>query len=365
MPASDVPGEWASPTQPFPTKPAPFARQSFTEKDINPYLPTAERDAIAARMKTMRNDGLFTPPSFEGSIQIPGHNGGANFGTLGRRSGAWRVLHRVEGAARRSSASRCPVRCSRRRGARRRTDGAHDHAAAEGGDDDAGQGAGGESGRGRRAFPSPYEFMNTYSFGAAAIGPPWSEMVAYDLNTGDIKWRIPTGSVTGPADMKMPENTGFHFPRNAPLVTSGGLVFLATGGERKVRAYDRDNGRVLWTRDLPSGSEGMPASYDVNGRQFVVFPVATATSQFMANYNQPPRGAGAGPAAAPPAPAPAPGAPPRRLPRRALAVVVEAGVVDVVARPLRHPVHTSRSRCRRSSGARSRRDVRGTRPSAL
>jgi quinoprotein glucose dehydrogenase len=98
--------------------------------------------------------------------------------------------------------------------------------------------------------------------------------------------------------MKMPGNTGFAYPRNAPLVTGGGLVFLATGGERKVRAYDRDNGKELWVRDLPSGSEGMPATYEVNGRQFIVFPVATAGGQFMANYNQPPRGAGPGPEAA-------------------------------------------------------------------
>jgi hypothetical protein len=90
-------------------------------------------------------------------------------------------------------------------------------------------------------------------------------------------------------------------------------VFLATGPERRVRAYDRDNGRELWVRDLPSGSEGMPASYEVSGRQYIVFPVATAGGSFAANFNQPPRGAGPGPGGAG-APAggaaPAPGAPP-------------------------------------------------------
>jgi hypothetical protein len=163
-------------------------------------------------------------------------------------------------------------------------------------------------------FASPYEFMNTFSFGASAIGPPWSRMTAYDLNTGEIKWQIPTGSVSAPPEMNMPKDTGAHFPRNGPLVTAGGLVFFATGPERKVRAYDRDNGRELWVRDLPSGSEGMPATYEVNGRQYVVFPVATAGGNFAANFNQPPRGAGPGPggAAAPAgrgAAAP-PGAPP-------------------------------------------------------
>ena len=81
VPQSDVPGEFTSATQPFPTKPVPFARQSFTEKDINPFLPAAERQALAERFKYLRNEGLFTPPSFEGSISMPGHNGGANFQT--------------------------------------------------------------------------------------------------------------------------------------------------------------------------------------------------------------------------------------------------------------------------------------------
>ncbi len=81
VPQSDVPGEHASATQPFPTKPAPFARLTFAEKDINPYLPAADREVLVQRFKALRNDGLFTPPSFEGSISMPGHNGGANFAT--------------------------------------------------------------------------------------------------------------------------------------------------------------------------------------------------------------------------------------------------------------------------------------------
>src|SRR6185295_12154806 len=81
VPQSDAPGEQSSPTQPFPTKPAPFARQTFSEKDINPYLPAEERAALVQRFRSLRNEGLFTPPSFEGSISMPGHNGGANFAT--------------------------------------------------------------------------------------------------------------------------------------------------------------------------------------------------------------------------------------------------------------------------------------------
>ena len=76
-----------------------------------------------------------------------------------------------------------------------------------------------------------------------AAAPPWSEMVRYDLNTGDIVWRIPTGVQEAPPEYDIPNNTGVQFPRNAPLVTAGGLIFLATGPERKMHAYDRDNGQ--------------------------------------------------------------------------------------------------------------------------
>ena len=102
-----------------------------------------------------------------------------------------------------------------------------------------------------------------------------------------------------------------QFPRNAPLVTAGGLIFVAVGPEKKVHAYDRDNGKELWQAVLPNGSEGMPATYEVNGRQFLVLPVAQPTGTFPMTFNTVAaaggRGAGA-PAAA--APAPAAGGPP-------------------------------------------------------
>src|SRR5262249_50811371 len=68
-------------TQPFPTAPPPFARQSFTEKDINPHASPEDQAKLRELFKTVRNDGLFTPPSMQGSIELPGHNGGANWGS--------------------------------------------------------------------------------------------------------------------------------------------------------------------------------------------------------------------------------------------------------------------------------------------
>ena len=304
VPQTDVPGEWTSPTQPFPTKPAPFAKQSFTEKDINPYLPKEAQDELRARLRTYRNEGLFTPPSFEGSVQMPGHNGGANFGTsaVDPDRGEFYIVHK-------SLPTMIRISLPATAGAR-----------------GAGGGGGGRGGgtalvtpeqkaelmakakalvdaaKGERVeFTSPVSFMNINFAGGAmtAAAPPWSEMVKYDLNTGDIVWRIPTGVQEAPPEYNIPGNTGVQFPRNAPLVTAGGLIFLATGPERKVRAYDRETGKELWVHSLPNGAEGMPATYQVNGRQFVVLPVAQPNATFPATF----RPAGAAAAAGGSAPA--------------------------------------------------------------
>jgi quinoprotein glucose dehydrogenase len=131
---------------------------------------------------------------------------------------------------------------------------------------------------------SPYEFMNQNSRNMSAAGPPWSEMIAYDLNTGEIRWRIPTGTVLAPPELEIPPNTGSHFPRSGPLVTAGGLVFFATGSDRRFRAYDRDNGHEVWSMELLVASEGMPATYEIRGRQFIVVPVAAGGGMFAARF---------------------------------------------------------------------------------
>ena len=299
VPQSDIPGEYSSPTQPFPTKPAPFARQSFTVKDINPYLPAAERQALAERMKYLRNDGLFTPPSFEGSISMPGHNGGANFATsaVDPARGEMYVVSKALPTVDRIALPAPPGAGGR----------------GGGGGGPGGGGGGGPiitpeqkaemikqaqalldaakaKGETHVRLPSPYEFMNVNSLSMSAIGPPWSEMTAYDLNTGDVKWRVPTGTVLAPPELGIPPNTGSHFPRSGPLVTAGGLVFFATGSDRRFRAYDRDSGKEVWSFELPAASEGMPATYEVNGQQFIAVPVAAGTGQFAARFG------GAGPA---------------------------------------------------------------------
>jgi quinoprotein glucose dehydrogenase len=269
VPKSDLPGEYASPTQPFPTKPAPFAVQSFTARDINPFLPELERKVLQEKLATSRNEGLFTPPSFAGSIGMPGHNGGANWasaavdpvnGELYIVSKNLPVMLRAELSDQEPTARTVngpvvsPEQAATALAAAKET-----------------------AAKGPVRYVVPYDFMRSPTNGMAAIGPPWSHITAYDLNTGEIKWRVPDGSTTGP---NIPPDSGAHFPRGAPLVTAGGLVFVATAQDRMLRAYDRDTGSVLWARQLPGGSEGIPSTYELGGRQYLALPVAAGAGLF-------------------------------------------------------------------------------------
>ena len=269
VPQSDLPGEHSSPTQPFPTKLAPFAVQSFTEKDINPFLPKDEQETLRQRLRNSRNEGLFTPPSFQGSIEMPGHNGGANWASsaVDPINGELYVvsknlpvmLHAQVSNDEPSARSIVGSVVTPEEAAKNLAD------------------AKAAVAKGPVRYVVPYDFLRSPTNGMAAIGPPWSHLTAYDLNTGEIKWRVPDGATLGPG---IPSDSGAHFPRGAPLVTAGGLVFVATAQDRRFRAYDRADGKVLWSKELSSGSEGIPASYEVNGRQFIALPVAAGDGLF-------------------------------------------------------------------------------------
>jgi glucose dehydrogenase len=261
-------------------------------KDINPYLPETEKEQLRQRLRNARNEGLFTPPSLEGSIQMPGHNGGANWGSSAVdpiRGEFYVVAKNMPTLMRLVLSNEEPTAGGALGGGpaspiispeqKAQLTAAAKEAAA----------------KGPVRYTSPYDFMLSPSNGMTAIGPPWSEITAYDLNAGDIKWRVPHGGVTAPTELGVKPDSGSHMPRGGPLVTAGGLVFVATASDRTVRAYDRDSGKVVWTKDLPTGSEGVPATYEAGGRQFIVFPVAAGAGLFPARFggSAGPRGAGA------------------------------------------------------------------------
>ena len=229
-PRSDMPNENAWPTQPFPLKPPPFARQRFTVDDLSPFLSAEDRARFRDQILSARNEGLYTPAGRRDTIQMPGNNGGANWGgaAVDPANGTLFVVSKDLPALLRLS--------------------------------------GDEQGADR--YYSGFGFMIA-SDGLSPIAPPWSSLTAYDLNEGTIRWKIPLGDVPELASRGF-GNTGSHYPKVGPVVTAGGLIFTGTR-DGKVRALDVSNGKVLWEYELDTALEGMPAVYEVDGRQFVVF----------------------------------------------------------------------------------------------
>src|SRR5262252_8145583 len=283
VPQSDVPGEVTSPTQPIPTLPPPFARQSFTEKDINPYLTPEEQASVREQLKNSRNEGVFTPPSMKGSVELPGHNGGANWGSsaVNPTKGTFYIVSKELPTFMKILPPGAPTGRGGRGGAR-------GNAPAPGGPE-----AGGPpppappvpgAPAGFVAYNSPYDFFNNYANGMSAMGPPWSQLTAYDLNTGKIIWQVPNGEMPGLPGGKTEQ--GSYAPRGGPVATAGGLIFLGTSSDRKVRAYDQDTGKVLWSMDVGAAVEGVPTVYEVGGREYIVFCVGGGRGLFA------PRGVG-------------------------------------------------------------------------
>lgn len=259
VPKSDMPGEEAWPTQPFPSKPAPFARQRFTVDDLSPYLEAEERDRVRAQILKARNRGLFEPPSTEDVIEMPGNNGGANFGgsavdpehgymyVVSKDLPAMLKLSLPSADPRQPSANRLPANT-----------GSSEPTAAH--------------------YKSGFGFMFAKS-GLSVIAPPWTTLTAYDLNSGEIRWKIPLGEVPELAARGITD-TGSHFPKVNPVVTAGGLIFTGTR-DRKVRALDSDTGKVLWEATVDNALEGMPAVYEEAGREYVVFCAAARASNHI------------------------------------------------------------------------------------
>jgi quinoprotein glucose dehydrogenase len=122
--------------------------------------------------------------------------------------------------------------------------------------------------------------------GLPAIGPPWARLVAYDLNAGAITWETPLGTVAALAAKGITKTgNAARIHRNGPVATAGGLIFIGTHGDRFVRAFDAATGAIVWERELPANPSGMPAVYEVGGRQFVAFYAEGAQASGGDNEN--------------------------------------------------------------------------------
>ena len=124
---------------------------------------------------------------------------------------------------------------------------------------------------GQTRFYAQFGFTFRANNGLSAFSPPWSSIVAYDLNTGAIKWRRPIGTTPGLAAQGIKDTGSSAFIRNGPVVTAGGLLFIGTGPDRMIHALDKDTGQTLWETEMDANPDGIPAVYEVAGRQYIAF----------------------------------------------------------------------------------------------
>ena len=238
VPKSDVPGEESWPTQPFPTKPPPFARQALTEKDINPYMPAEEQALWRDGFATPRNEGLFTPPSFEGTVEIPGSGGGASWATAAVDPTKGMMYIVSQDAP--TMLILVPPDDPRAAGGR-----GHGSARGKGSPPPPPRTACRDEAFTHYAGPN-YDFMSQTTR-LPSLSPPWFQMTAYDLNTGTIKWQVPNGGVAG--GRRTLRRAPFPARRRRGDCRRRDLHRDPT--DRKFRAYDQDTGKVIWEYTCP------------------------------------------------------------------------------------------------------------------
>jgi quinoprotein glucose dehydrogenase len=317
FPKSDVPGEVTADRQVIPLAPKPFARQRLTENDLTVRTPEAHRWALE-KFRTFRSDGLFVPLAVgQDTVVFPGFDGGAEWGGaaadpqtgwlyVNANDLAWTGALAPTNAGQTARAVYLRDCASCHRDDRQGTPpsipslvGIGDRKSADAIATMIRQGGGrmpavttldrtavnavvkylmtGEDGP---AGPSanapntqPYRFTGYQKFldpdGYPAVAPPWGTLSAVNLNTGEYAWRIPFGEYPELAANGM-ANTGTE-NYGGPIVTAGGLVFIgATNYDQKFHAFDKTTGKLLWEATLPFSGNATPATYAVNGRQFVV-----------------------------------------------------------------------------------------------
>ncbi len=240
VPASDVPGEEASPTQPFPLPAFRLVPESLSVADAF-GVTDSERDSCRARLRALRYQGIFTPPSQQGTIIWPGDIGGMNW------SGISIDEHRGILIAPTNHLAHV-VRLIPRDSL---------HAAAMANPDL-------EYGR---QIGTPYAMSRTDLH--TCTPPPWGTLAAVDLNRGTVKWQVPLGWM--PEFDKVPGgHTWGSFNLGGALLTETGLVFIAGTYDQHLRAFDIETGRELWSAALPAGAHALPMTYVVDGRQYIV-----------------------------------------------------------------------------------------------
>jgi quinoprotein glucose dehydrogenase len=258
VPVSDVPGEHSYPTQPFPTRPPAFSPQGVGMNDVFDLTPELKAEA-QAELKKLRYGALFTPPSFQGTVMLPGLIGGANWGgaafdpetgMLFVKSTNLSAIARLQKPDRSSS---------------------NPHASEADGD-----------------YVREGQTNAVFHDGLPLLKPPYAHLTAIDLNRGEIAWHVPFGDDARlrahPAlkGLKLPEKLGSPGVQGA-IVTKSGLIFVG-GGDMALHAVDKNNGEDLWTHPFKRRTSGTPMTFSFQGKQYVVIATGSGSDATLVAF---------------------------------------------------------------------------------
>ena len=250
VPRSDVAGETAAATQPFPAAPASLVRTSL-RADEAWGLTDEDRDWCRRTIETLRAEGIFTPPSVKGTLVIPGNVGGVAWGGLAYDREAGLLIAPVNNLA-------AEVRLVERQG--------------EAAERKAGRLSGEFEFHPQRG--TPFGVVRRFLLGPKTrlpcTPPPWGTLAAVRAGTGEVAWQVPLGQFPGTEKIPGADKWG-SIALGGPIVTAGGLVFTAGTLEPAIYAFDVKTGERLWKGVLPTSARATPMTYRArDGRQYVV-----------------------------------------------------------------------------------------------
>jgi quinoprotein glucose dehydrogenase len=250
VPTDGVPGEWLSPTQPFPTAPPPLAPTHIDPDDAWGFT-VFDRNACRRLIESLRHGEMFTPPSTQGTIMMPGmanNWGGGAFDP--KRQLLITNVQRIPGYVRLiprdqidPDAADSPM------------------AGIPGGP------AGYIDGTPYALERGPFRVLSPLR--APCTSPPWYTLTAVDLARGEVAWSVPLGTIEKLLRLPLPLKLGAP-GIGGPIITAGGLIFIGATADERLRAFDIDTGVELWSAVLPTAAMATPMTYQLDGRQFVV-----------------------------------------------------------------------------------------------
>ena len=249
VPQSTVPGERTSPTQPFPTWPPPLAPQRLDPDEVF-GMTFWDRGKCREKLENMRNEGIFTPPSFEGTVIYPGTAGGSNWGSVAYDPVRKLLIANTSNMAQTTRlVRREEFDPSQRRG-------------------------GGWFGGYSKMEGTPYVEQGgvlVSPWVTPCVPPPWGTLTALDLGRREVAWKSVLGTTRDLAPLGIALPWGVP-NMGGPIATAGGLVFIGATMDDYLRAFDTETGEELWKARLPAGGQATPMTYRVrdDGRQFVV-----------------------------------------------------------------------------------------------